>query len=113
MNKKGEEHQFFFAMEAILGILVAGILISTAANFDSLSNINKIYAEEDLKLLVETMQASPGDLKYNYKIKEIYTVSIEDNEIKITAKNNLLEGYSYYNLSLAKEENTIKVEKYV
>ncbi|MDP3728861.1 MAG: hypothetical protein Q8R18_05430 [bacterium] len=113
MDKKGEEHQFFFAMEAILGILVAGILILTAANFDSISNINKIYAQEDLKLLIETIQASPGAIEYNYKLKEMYEVQIQEEDIKVTTNNNLFNGYSYYNLTLRKEqgENTIQVKK--
>ena len=59
MNKKGEEHQFFFAMEAVIGILVAGILITTAANFDSLSNLNKIYAKEDINLILYTLESAP------------------------------------------------------
>ena len=57
-------------------VLVAGILISAAANFDSLSNINKIYAEEDLKLLVETLQAGPGSIEYTYVVKTLYNIYI-------------------------------------
>lgn len=110
MNKRGEEHQFFFAMEAVIGILVAGILVTTAANFDSLSNLNKIYAKEDIKLLVETLQASPGDIEYNYKLKEIYEVQV-DKDITITQSSNFLDGYTYYNLTLAKTENQIQVTK--
>ncbi len=111
MNKKGEEHQFFFGMEAVLGILVAGILITTAANFDSLSNLNKIYAKEDIKLLVETLQASPGDIEYNYKIKSIYGVKVEEKDISITQSSNVLDGYTYYNLTLTKTKNQIQVTK--
>ncbi len=111
MNKKGEEHQFFFAMEAVIGILVAGILITTATNFDSLSNLNKIYAKEDIKLLVETIQASPGNIEYNYKLKSIYDIKVEEKEITITQSSNFLDGYTYYNLTLTKADNQIQVSK--
>jgi len=111
MNKRGEEHQLFFAMEAILGILVAGILISAATNSDSISSLNKIYAEEDLKLLTETIQAAPGEIEYQYKLKDIYQVNIKGKEIQVTQTTNFLESYSYYNLTLTKEGNQVMVDK--
>jgi len=94
----------------VLGILVAGILVTTAANFDSLSNLNKIYAKEDIKLLVETLQASPADIEYNYKIKEIYEVKVEE-DITITQSSNFLDGYQYYNLTFTKTDKQIQVSK--
>ena len=114
MNKRGVEHQFFFAMEMILGIITVGIMISMATNFDALSNINKIYGEQDLKLLVETMQAAPGALHYDYKLKSLYDVNIQEDDITLTTNEELLAGYTYYNLSLEKEQNTeqIVVEKH-
>jgi len=114
MDKKGEEHQMFFAFEAILGIIVAGILISVSANVDSFSNVNKIYTQEDLKLLVETIQAAPGTMHYDYPLKSLYSVTIEEDKITMTKTDGLLDGYTYYNLSLAKEQNSekIKVGKY-
>jgi len=114
MNKRGIiEHQVFFAMEAVLGILVAGILISNAANFDSLSNINKIYAQEDLKLLSETLLASPGSVEYAYPIKSLYDVDIADKQITVSKTDSLLAGYSYYNLTFSKEQGSqeLQVEK--
>ncbi len=115
MNKKGQEHQFFFTFEAILGILVAGILISVSANFDSLSNVNKIYAQEDLKVLVETLQAAPGNIQYDYALKTLYEVNVEEEKITATKTDGLLDGYTYYNLTLTKEQDSqqIKVEKHV
>lgn len=111
MDKKGEEHQFFFGMEAVLGILVAGILVTTAANFDSLSNLNKIYAKEDIRLLVETLQSSQGDIEYNYKLKSVYDVQVEKEDITITQSSNILDGYTYYNLTLTKTGDSIEVRK--
>lgn len=117
MNKRGEGHQLFFAMEVVLGLLVAGILIGTATNFDALSNINKLYAKEDLKLLVETIQVGQGSIEYDYKIKSLYTVNINldptQEDVQVTSTGTFLEGYNYYNLTLKKEQGTkqIGVEK--
>lgn len=114
MNKRGEvEHPFFFPMEVILGLLVAGILIVSVTNLDSISNVNKIYAQQDLKLLTETIQASPSNIKYDYKLKNMYEVNIQNKEIIITRTNSFLEGYSYYNLTLTKnkDDEQILVEK--
>ncbi|HIJ05215.1 hypothetical protein J4424_05135 [Candidatus Woesearchaeota archaeon] len=112
MNKKGVgEHPFFLAMEAMLGILVAGILISAATNSDSISNVNKIYAGEDLKLLTETIQAAPGEIEYQYRLKDIYQVNIKGKEIQVVQTTNFLESYSYYNLMLTKEGNQVRMEK--
>ncbi len=114
MDKRGEEHHLFYAFEAILGILVAGILISTAANFDSISNINKLYAQDDLNLLMVTLNSAQGDITYDYQMKALYDVSIEENKVKVTKNSDFLAGYSYYNLTLEKEQNTdqIKVSKH-
>lgn len=109
MNKKGQEHQFFLAFETILGILVAGILISVAANFDSLSNLNKIYAQEDLKLLLETVDAAPGTIHYDYQIKSMYNVNIQKGVVMVTETNGLLDGYKYYNLTLEKSQGSKEV----
>ena len=114
MNKKGQEHQIFFAFEVILGLVVAGILISISANFDSLSNINKVYAQEDLKLLAEAIEAAPGTIHYDYNLKSLYIVDIEKNDIKVTSTDGLIDGYTYYNLTLIKEQGSsqITVEKH-
>ena len=104
MNKRGVEHPFFFAMEIVLGMLVAGILISIAVNFDSVSNINKAYAEEDLALLVESIQASPGSIEYNYKIKSSYKIDIQKENILVNRNEEFLAGYQYENLTLEKEQ---------
>ena len=109
MNKKGQEHQIFFAFEMVLGILVAGILISLSANFDSLSNINKVYAQEDLKLLAEAIEAAPGAIHYDYNLKSLYMVDIEKNDIKVSSTDGLIDGYTYYNLSLEKQQGSDQV----
>ena len=114
MNKKGQEHQIFFAFEMILGILVAGILISLSANFDSLSNINQVYAQEDLKLLAEAIEAAPGSIHYDYNMKSLYNVDIQKEDIKITKTDGIIDGYTYYNLTLEKQQGSdqVTVEKH-
>ena len=106
MNKKGViEHQVYFAMEVVLGILVAGIFLSVASNIDSVSNINSIYAKEDLKLLSETILASPGSVIYEYSLKSLYTVNMDKEKVTLTkSQENLIGGYTDYNLTFTKNQ---------
>lgn len=89
MNKRGEELQLYFTIEIILGILIAGILVNSAVNFDSISKINSIYTQQDLQLLSESLLSAPGGITYTYPIKSSYTVSFADT-IKVSHDTNLI-----------------------
>jgi len=86
MNKRGEEAQLCLIMEIVIGILVAGLFISMATNYDSYSNIHKIFIEQDLKLLSESLLSAPGEIEFTYPLKSYYDVSISSTEIQV--KNN-------------------------
>ena len=115
MDKKGqaETEQFFLFIEIILGILVAGIFIYNAANFDALSSVNKEYAKQDLALLTETILASPGTVEYNYPLKASYNVKINEG-ITITTSSDLISAFEYENLIITKEQGskTVTVERH-
>jgi len=113
MNKRGVEHQFFFAIETVLGVIVAGILLSAAANVDSLSSTNKLYAQQDFELLAETLLAAPGSIDYTYTIKSIYMVELQDNQIILVRDDTLFAGYSYKDILLSKAQGSkqLKMEK--
>ena len=106
MNKKGQAdaEQLFLFAEIVLGILVATIFILNAANIDSISNINKVYAEEDLTLLTETLLMAPGSIEYDYIMKNIYDVDISEEGVTITKTFGLFDGLSYYTLHFEKEQ---------
>ena len=106
MNKRGqaEAEELLLFIEIVLGILVASIFIYSATNFDSYSNINKVYAEEDLTLLIESIPSAPGAVSYDYQLKSIYAVRIYDDEVDVTKSDGTLESFTYYNLTITKEE---------
>ena len=99
MNKRGEEAQLYLIMEIVIGILVAGMFVSMATNYDSYSNIHKIYIEQDLKLLSETLLSSPGEIEYTYPIKSYFDVSLTSEEIQVKNNAELIQ--------FAKEEKLI------
>lgn len=109
MDKKGEELQTFFIIEVILGILVAGILLSAATNYDSISNANANYLKEDVKLLSETLLSSPGEITYNYSLRKTFSVSMGDS-IQVTNNAMFWSSKDKYNLIFNKLPNSNQLE---
>ncbi|MBS3072306.1 hypothetical protein J4477_00545 [Candidatus Pacearchaeota archaeon] len=91
MNKRGEEAQLYLIIEIVIGILVAGLFISMATNYDSYSNIHKIFIEKDLKLLSESLLSAPGEIEFIYPIKSYYDVSISSTEIQVQNNAQLIQ----------------------
>ena len=111
MNKRGQDAQLFMFIEITIGILVAALFVSMAVNYDSFSNVHKIYIENDLKLLSETLLASPREIEYNYPIKSYYDVSISSTAIKITNNAQLLQLPDEDTLTFTKKTNNLEVTK--
>tara|TARA_Y100000310_G_C20622004_1_gene783874 strand:- start:179 stop:520 length:342 start_codon:yes stop_codon:yes gene_type:complete len=111
MNKRGlgEAQQLFLFFEIIIGLAVAGIFVFTAIDFDSISNVNKIYTEEDLNILTPTLLAAPGEIEYNYPLKSSYEITSTD-PFQIEKSLTLTKGFSYYNLTLTKEEHATQLQ---
>jgi hypothetical protein len=106
MNKRGagESLQTFFMIEVVLGILIASIFIFNAANPDLLSNVNKIYAQQDISLLAETIDTAPGGVVYDYTLKSVYSVKLTEEKVTVTkSEGDLFGGFNYYNVTFEKE----------
>jgi len=107
MDKRGiaEEESIFTAFEIIAIVLVFGVFAFVTTNFDAVSRASEIYAEEDLNLLANTIEASPGKITYNYPIKDIYRIEQQENKINVIRDvGDFPDYYNYYNLTLSKEE---------
>ena len=102
MNKRGqgEAQQLFLLFEIILGITVASIFIFSTVNFDSMSNTQKIYTEKDLNLMAPTLLSAPGEIEYQYSLKDIYKVESAD-PFQLTKTESFL-ALNYYNITLYK-----------
>lgn len=111
MNKRGmgESQQLFLFFEIIIGLAVAGIFIFTAADFDSVSNVNKIYTERDLNFLTPTLLAAPGEIEYNYPLRTTYEITSAD-PFQIEKSLTLSKGFGYYNFTLIKEEHATQLQ---
>lgn len=81
MNKKGQAEvlQLSLIFEIIVGVIVTSILIYSALNYSNLSKFNQEYATMDLKLLLQTVSAAPGDVKVTYPLSEQYRVTVKDD----------------------------------
>ena len=85
MNKRGEAESLELTMlfEILIGITIAAFLILAALNWNSLSNFNKLYAEEDLKLLSNTLLSVPGEISYKYSLSSNLKVEMSPTNIRI------------------------------
>tara|TARA_Y100000310_G_scaffold331318_1_gene404643 strand:- start:571 stop:918 length:348 start_codon:yes stop_codon:yes gene_type:complete len=99
----GIERTGLFLVEVILAIAFVMIFMLAVTNFDSYSNTNWVYTQEDLVLLAETALAAPGEIEYNYQIKERYDVQ-EDTLIVSKTDSKLFSGNDLETLELKKEE---------
>ena len=110
LNNKGVELQTYFIIEVILGFLFASMLIVAASNFDWLSTVHKEYAEEDLKLLMETVMAGPGKVAYEYQLRASLTPTYGTEDITVTVSDNVLKGYETKNITLTKDYGLATVQ---
>jgi hypothetical protein len=110
MNKRGEEHLYFLAIEIILGIIIAGIFINLALNFDSVSNSNALYLKNDIKVLSETLLSSPGEITYTYPLKQTFSVSVTDGSVEVSNSANLIPRFGDYNLVFTKSSKGLEVK---
>ena len=111
MNKRGqgEAMTLFTAFEIIIIVIFFGILAFIGTNFDYVSQASEIYAEKDLELMASTISFSPGETTYNYSLKKIYAVDVQEDKINvIRSGEEFKEFYEYYNLTLYNENGAFK-----
>ncbi|MBU2590214.1 MAG: hypothetical protein KKF52_02765 [Nanoarchaeota archaeon] len=87
MNKRGEAETLELTMlfEILIGIAIAAFLVLAALNWNSLSNFNQLYVEEDLMLLSNTLLSTPGAVSYKYPLSSSLKVEMTPTNIKIVS----------------------------
>jgi hypothetical protein len=101
----GTERTGTLLIEIILAVVFVMIFILAVTNFDSYSNTNWIYTQEDLVLLAETTLAAPGEIEYNYPIKDRYELEIKDDALIVSKTDSqLFSGGDLEILEITKEE---------
>ncbi len=107
MKRGSITQQSFFAFEIIIGIAVAAILIYTATHINEFSNVDIIYAENDLDLLTSTISASPGDITYHYQLSGKFKVA---STSPVDINKDLISTKDAYNLTFIKQGNNIQIQ---
>ena len=106
MNKRGQAEvlQLDLLFRIIAGLLIASVLITAAFQLNNTPEYNKYHVEKDIKLLLDTLEFLPIDIKVNYPVgKENYAVIIKDGDIKVEGTTKITD--------LIKKENYIIFEK--
>lgn len=112
MNKRGdgEEESIFTASEIVVIVIYFGVLFFVTTNFDYISRVNEVYAEHDINLMAQVISSSPNNIEYNYPVKEIYSVVIEENKINILRSGaNIADYYGFYNITLKQSNNKLLI----
>lgn len=93
MNKRGgaETLELSTMAEVLFGIVVATSLIMMALSWNSLSNFNKIYLEEDLMLQSNAVFSTPGRVQVIYPISSDYKIEMKDT-VKIVHSPSFFGG---------------------
>ena len=101
----GTERTGTLLIEIILAIVFVLIFILAVTNFDSYSNTNWVYTQEDLVLLAETALAAPGEIEYTYPIKDRYELEVKEDALIVSKTDSqLFSGNDLENLEMKKEE---------
>ncbi|MFH1972840.1 MAG: hypothetical protein ABIJ18_05165 [archaeon] len=106
MNRRGagEEKSLFSAFEIILFVIVFLTLIFVTTNFDYISRANEVYLEKDIPLMATAVQSAPGDIEYEYPVKEIYYIEDKENRINVIRDPQKFgDFYSDYNITITKD----------
>lgn len=86
MNKRGqaEVSQMTVIFEILTAILVGTFFVLAALTFNQHTKFNKIYLEEDSKLMYNALASSPSHIKYNYTHARMYQINVRDDSVEVT-----------------------------
>ncbi|MBN1275136.1 hypothetical protein JXA12_02495 [Candidatus Woesearchaeota archaeon] len=83
-NKKAMNERLYIAITSIILVLVVGItfLVKVGSTKDNVDYALDYYTK-DLALIVEAMQAVPGDVRLDYPLEQGFYVSITAHAVKV------------------------------
>ena len=93
-SKRGDDIELWFNTFELLIVFVAcGVLIQTINSEARVTTYEKIYLARDNALLLNTIYAAPGDVRYNYAEKTgAFILDFKQNEVKVYEDYELIEG---------------------
>lgn len=92
MNKRGqaEVSQTMIVFEILAAIVVATFFILSALTFNQHTKFNRVYLQEDAKLMHNVISSSPDYVRFNYTHSQSYQVKLLDQEAQVNSDLKLL-----------------------
>lgn len=111
MDKKGQSEVWNLKViaEVIFTIIIIIFLLYSTFEYNRHSNFNKMHMKNDLKLLKNTLGASPGEIMKDYKVPQGYKINRDNNEIKIDFTSSLGNLLQTSNIILISKNNVDNV----
>ena len=87
MNKRGqaEVSQMTIIFEILAAIIVATFFILSALTFNQHTKFNRIYLQEDSKLMHNVISSAPDYVRYNYTHSKSYQIIMSDQEVRVNS----------------------------
>ncbi len=115
MDKRGEAEtlQLTMLFEILIGIAIASFLILAALNWNSVSNFNKVYVQEDLKLLSNAVMSVPGEMQVKYPLSSNLKIEMTPDYVKVLSKPGFFSLYedSYLLLTASSQSDQIGIKR--
>ena len=89
MNNRGN-HANIELMMILIGIILAAtvglMFLQSAKDSVTLKTLERNYVARDLALVIEAVMAAPGELEYNYEVRNKLIVDVENDKVLIRDK---------------------------
>ncbi|MFH1638180.1 MAG: hypothetical protein ABIB71_07170 [Candidatus Woesearchaeota archaeon] len=96
MHKRGQAEalQLLTLVEIVVGIAIIIFLVAAATGYNSFTKFNGVFLKEDLKMMLNSVAASPADVKVTYDLRKGYKLgSITDDDVEV-AKDSAFDDKS-------------------
>ncbi len=111
MKKRGMANSMLIAAEIVGAALVSFLLITTATKWADSETPYKEYLSKDISLVIESLMASPGNVKINYSSDVSgYIIDIQQNSVAVYSNNPEDGMQSFFIPSSNIKMNNIKLE---
>ncbi len=87
-GKRGqaEAQQILTVIEVLMGLAVVIFLILAATSYNSFTGFNRAFLKEDLKMVINAISSSNGDIEMEYDINADYEVVMKEDDIDVVEK---------------------------
>lgn len=107
MNKRGQSEVWNLKViaEIIFTMIIIVFLLYSSFEYNKHSNFNRIHLRNDLRINVNSLGASPGEIEMNYVLPTGYEIKLIDDDIEIEFKASLRNLMSDSKIVLTSKSN--------